>query len=817
MREDFKSALRSLRQSPTFTAVALTVLGCGIGAATALYSVADAVVLRGLPFDEHDRLMVVQEYETTRRTPFDFSNTTTQTYLDWRQQQRSFEGLTATGTTVFRLKTREGEPGDARGLRVTHEFFPLLRMAPALGRTFTPGDEVEGSHRRVLLSHGFWQQHYGGAADVVGKTIELNEEPWEVIGVAPRGFTYPPGATRATALYVPALFSAEDRVRGNSRNYNWTIIGRLKPAVSRAQAQDDLHRLSESLDLQYPKWGPGRRARVLTLHDYIVGRARNWMLMLLGAVGLLLLVACANVANLMLARATTRGLEIGIRAALGASRWRTARALLVEGLVLALAGGVIGLLLAYAGMQLLKTWLPANLPRVADIALNLRVLGTSIAAAVLTGVAFGLVPALQAARADVATVLKEGGRSATAAGVKQRLRSTLVIAEVAIAVVLLVGASLFAGSFIQLMRIDPGFDYRNLLTFNVSIRMPLSRELTPEERDDLGKRGRVFLDQIMAAVERVPGVESATGVQEGIPLSGSWSRTRVTIPGGPPLGGDDDSIDRQTVRPNYFQTMRIPLKRGRLLTDSDGENAPAVIVLNEAAAAKYFPNIDAVGQRLLMNKREREVVGVVGNVRQLNLETLPRPTGYTPAAQETPFGMNLIVRTATDPLSVMPQVKAAIWSVNPEQRLTQEVVTIEGYLDRLIAQRRFNMALLVLFGVLGLIITAAGIYGVMAYVVEQRTSEIGVRVALGATPAAVLLMIVRNAALLMAIGIVVGSVAAWQLSSSVTAFLFDVQPNDIRIFAFAIAVLSAAGVIASIVPARRAARLDPLVSLRQLH
>jgi hypothetical protein len=263
--------------------------------------------------------------------------------------------------------------------------------------------------------------------------------------------------------------------------------------------------------------------------------------------------------------------------------------------------------------------------------------------------------------------------------------------------------------------------------------------------------------------------------------------------------------------------MRIPLKRGRLLTDSDGENAPAVIVLNEAAAAKYFPNIDAVGQRLLMNKREREVVGVVGNVRQLNLETLPRPTGYTPAAQETPFGMNLIVRTATDPLSVMPQVKAAIWSVNPEQRLTQEVVTIEGYLDRLIAQRRFNMALLVLFGVLGLIITAAGIYGVMAYVVEQRTSEIGVRVALGATPAAVLLMIVRNAALLMAIGIVVGSVAAWQLSSSVTAFLFDVQPNDIRIFAFAIAVLSAAGVIASIVPARRAARLDPLVSLRQLH
>ena len=816
MREDLTSALRSLRKSPTFTAVALTVLACGIGAATALYSVVDAVVLRGLPFDEHDRLMVVHEYETTRRTMFDGPTITPQTYLDWRQQQHSFAGLAATANATFRLKSESGEPGDARGLRVTHEFFPLLRLAPHLGRVFTAEDEIEGAHRRVVLSYGFWQQHFGGAPTVIGKTVDLNEEPWEIVGVAPQGFTYPLGAIRSTALYVPAVFNATDRVRGDSRNYNWTIIGRLAPSISRSQAQDDVHRISEALDQQYPKWGPGRRARVITLHDHIVGRARNWMLMLLAAVGLLLLIACANVANLMLARATTRGREIGIRAALGAGRWRTARGLLVEGVVLALAGGLIGLVLAYAGVQLLKAWLPANLPRVADIAINVRVLATAISAAVFTGVAFGLVPALQAARADVVTVLKEGGRSATAGGVKQRLRSGLVVAEVAIAVVLLVGATLFAGSFLQLIRIDPGFDYKNLLTYSVGLRVAFKPGMTQAEREEASKRGRVFLDEVVTAVAKIPGIESVTSVQEGLPLSGSWSRTRVTIPGRPPLDGDDDSIDRHTVRPNYLQTMRIPLKRGRGLYDGDGENAAPVVVINEAAANKYFPGQDPVGQRLVISNRERTVVGVVGDVRHTGLESPPRQAAYFPYAQETAFGsVNLIMRTRGDPLQFVPQVKAAIWSLNPEQRLTQEVVTIEGYMDRLIAQRRFNMALLVLFGVLGLIITAAGIYGVMAYVVEQRTSEIGVRVALGATPRAVLTMIIRSAALLMVIGIIVGGIAAWQLSSSVKAFLFEVQPNDGRIFALAIAVLSVAGFVASAVPARRAAYVDPLLTLRQ--
>jgi predicted permease len=812
MRDDLRAAFRSLRKSPTFTTVALAVLALGIGAATALYSVVDAVVLRGLPFDEHDRLAVVTEYETTRQTMFGGGTITPQTYLDWRQQQQSFDGLTAISNATFRLRNESGQPADARALRTTHEFFSVFRVSPLLGRAFTAEDEIEGQHRRVVLSHAFWQRRFGGGGDVIGKTLDLNEEPWEIIGVMPRDFAYPVGATRPTELYTPVALRSEERVRGGSRNFNWTAVGRLKDGITRAQSQDQMHRVSEALDQQYPQWGPGRRARVITLHDHVVGRARSWMLMLLGAVGLLLLIACANVANLMLARATARAREVGIRAALGAGRWRVIRGLLVEGVVLALCGALIGVLLAYGGVQLLTAWLPANLPRVADIAIDLRVLAAAVIAAVVTGILFGIVPAFHASRADVVTVLKEGGRSVASGGIGHRLRNLLVVAEVAIAVVLLVGAGLFAGSFVQLVRVDPGFDYRNLLTFNVSLRF--TPGMTPEQRTEFGKRGRAYVDQMIEAVSRVPGVQAVTGVQEGLPLSGSWSRTALRLPGKPELKGDDDSVDRNTVPPNYFQTLRIPLRRGRVFTDSDHENSEAVAIINEAAVKKYFGDQDPIGQRIIISSKERLVVGIVADIRQLGLEAPVRHAVYLPYKQEVPFGMNLIMRTSGNPLNVMPAVKAAIWSVNPDQRLTQDILTLEGYMDRLIAQRRFNMAMLVLFGVLGLVITAAGIYGVMAYVVEQRTGEIGVRMALGATPQRVLSMVLRKALLLMATGIAIGAVAAWQLSATVQSFLFQVQPNDIRIFTVALIVLGTAGLVASAIPAHRASKVDPLVALR---
>ncbi|HEX6945162.1 MAG TPA: ADOP family duplicated permease, partial [Casimicrobiaceae bacterium] len=591
MLDDLRTALRSLRSSPTFTVVALVVLALGIGAGTAIFSVVDAVVLRGLPFDEHDRIVAVLEYDPGRTT-FGGGSTTTQTYLDWRAQQQSFEALAAVGGTSLRMRNEGGEPGEARGQRVTSEFFNVLRVAPALGRTFTAADETYGQHKVAILSDGFWRRRFGGAPDVVGKTVELNDETWEIVGVMPRGFAYPVASDKPTEIYVPIPFRNEDKVRGNSRSFSFTAIGRLKPGVTLQQASEQMNRVAEGLDKQYPKWSPGRRVRVLTLHEHLVGRVKLWMLMLLGAVTLVLLIACANVANLMLARATVRGREMGIRAALGASRWRLVRGLLVEGLVLSVAGAAIGVLLAWFGVRGIMAWLPAGLPRVANIGIDLRVLGAATAASVLTGIFFGIVPALHSSRPDLTTALKESGRSTTAGAGSQMLRSGLVVAEVALAVVLLVGAGLFIGSFARLMRIDPGFDYHNVIALNASVKFE------PGKFEEGAKRGALYSQQLVEAVGRVPGVERAAVIAGGLPLTGSWSRNSVELPGKGELKGDDDSLDVRTVTAGYLELMKIPLKRGRLIAPEDREGSQAVMVVNETAARRYWPGQDAIGQRI---------------------------------------------------------------------------------------------------------------------------------------------------------------------------------------------------------------------------
>jgi predicted permease len=643
----------------------------------------------------------------------------------------------------------------------------------------------------------------------------MNDQTWEIVGVMPAWFAYPVASDRATEMYTPFGFRDEDKVRRDSRNYNFTALGRLKDGVTVAQAHDDMNRLMAALDEQHPKWSPGRRARVVTLHEHLVGRVRPWMLMLLAAVALVLLIACANVANLMLARATVRGREIAIRAALGAGRWRLVRGLLVEGLVLAIAAAALGVLLAYFGVQALKAWMPANVPRVAGIAIDVRVLLATIAAAALTGVFFGAIPALQSSRPDLTTALKDSGRSATAGAGSQRLRGLLVVAEVALAVVLLVGAGLFIGSFAKLMSIDPGFDYRNVLVVDVGVR-PNPKLTGSAMFEDMSKRGGPYIEQVLAAVRAVPGVAAAAAVQGGLPLTGSWSRTGVELPGRGELKGDDDSIDRRVVSANYLETMRIPLKGGRYLTGQDREGADQVVVVNDAAARKYWPGEDPIGKRIKINGRDLVVVGIAADIRHLGPETPPRQECYVPAAQAGyGGGATLVMRTSGRAVDRLDAVKAAIWSVNKEQRIRTETVTLEGYMDRLIAQRRFNMALLALFGVLGLVIAAAGIYGVMAYVVAQRTSEIGVRMALGATRGRVVGMVLGRAGLLMALGIGIGGAAAWWFSARVKTFLFQIEPNDTRVFVAALVTLAAAGLLASAIPARRAASVDPAVALRQ--
>jgi predicted permease len=808
MRDDLNAAFRSLRKSPTFTAVALAVLALGIGAGTAIFSIVDAVVLRALPFDEHDRLAVVLEHDPSGKEIFGGGTTTPQTYLDWRRMQEGFDGLAAVSTTSFRLKTETGEPADARAVRVTWELFPMLRVAPIYGRNFTAEDEIEGRHRVVILSDGFWQRRFGGDPRVIGTTIELNEERHEIVGVMPRGFAYPVASDRPTEIYAPTWFKAEDKVRGGSRNFNWTVIGRLNDGVSFRQANERMNRVAESLEQQFPSWAPGIRTRVIPLQEHLVGKVRSWMLMLLGAVALVLLIACANVANLMLARATTRSREISIRAALGASRWRLLRGLIVEGLTLSLIGAAIGVLLAYFGVQAIRAWLPPGLPRVASIGLDLRVLLAATAAAAMCGILFGLAPALQTSRPDLTTALKDSGRSSTAGAGSQRLRSALVVVEVALAVMLLVGAGLFVGSFVRLMRVDPGFDYSNVLVFNVGPR------IHDGNFEEARKASRTYVPQMQEAVKAVPGVRLVGTVSGGLPLTGSWSRSSVEIPGRGELKGDEFSLDRRTVSPEYLPLMRIPLLRGRYILPTDTENSEPVIVINDAAARLYWPGEDAIGKRLSVNHKERIVVGIVGNIRHLGPEKPPRQEGYIPFNQDTTIGSTLVMKTDSDPLKVAPAVKAAIWSVNREQRLSGDTITLDGYMERLIMQRRFNMALLATFGVLGLVIAAVGIYGVMAYIVAQRTNEIGVRMALGATRGKVVSMVLKRASILMIVGLLIGSAAAWTLSENIRSFLFQTEPADPRIFVAALATLTLAGLAASVIPARRAASVDPLIALR---
>ena len=806
--DDVRYAVRSLRQSPTFTLVALAVLALGIAAGTTIFSVVDTVVLRGLPFDEHDRIVAVLEHNLRR--PQNSGSTVPQNYLDWRERQQSFAHLAAVNSLTQRARNESGGVENVRGLRVTREFFSVLRVEPAIGRPFSPADEIDGAYRRVILSHAFWLQRFGGA-DIAGRTIELNGETWEITGVMPRGFSYPVGSARPTEIFMPLAFRAAERTRGGARNYQFTVIGRLKDGVTLAQADGEMKRVAAAVDAAHPGFNslnPGGNVRVLTLHEMMVGRVRSWMLMLLGSVTLLLLIACANVANLMLARATVRSRELGLRAALGASRWRLTRGLLVEGLLLSLTAAAIGVVLSIWGVRLLKAWMPDGIPRVAEIAVDVRVLLATIAAAVVTGVTFGIVPALQGARPDLAAALHAGGRASTAGAGTRRLRGALVVIEVALAVVLVVGASLFTASFVKVARIDPGFDYRGVLALSVGVR------IEPGKFAEAVTRGRPYVERMLDAVRAVPGIGPVEAVSGGLPLSGGRVTMSVVLPGRPPLSGDDAEIDTRVVTPGYLALLGIPLRSGRYLSSGDREGGPQVVLLNDTAARKYWPGQDPIGQRIQIERVERTVVGVVGDIRHNGPEIPPQQEAYVPLAQEPVLQATLVMRPPASPARVLPDVKAAIWTVNREQVLYTDRVTLEAYMDGLIAQRRFNIALLALFGILGLVISAVGIYGVMAYLVSQRTREIGVRMALGASRAAVVRMVLRNSGVLVAIGLVLGSAGAWYAGSVARAFLFELDARDPRAFALSIAVLVAAALLATAIPARRAASVDPLVALR---
>ena len=806
MRDDLKAAVRSLNASKSFTVVALLVLTLGIGAGTAVFSVVDAVVLRGLPFDEYDRLVAVGErgpagkVPDPTRDPDAVSSAAPQNYLDWKAQQQVFESMAAIAGTSFTLREPGAEPEDLRVQRVTSDFFKVLRVQPATGRPFTEENEVDGRHRVAVLGDGLWRRRFGGDPSLVGRTIPLEGVAYEVVGIMPAGFQYPMDAARGTDLWVPYVVPADERIRDpHSFSMYLQTIARLKPGVSLRQAQAQMSQVAAAIEKANPAWNKDKSVGVRPLRDHLVGtRTRSWMLMLLGAVGIVLLIACANVANLLLARATAREREIGIRAALGAGRWRLVRQL-VESLVLSVTGTAFAFVLAVWAVQVLKSAMPENLPRVSAIGVDLRVLGAASLLALATGILFGIVPALQLSKPSLTNALKEGGTRGTAGAGRQRLRSALVVAEVALAVVLVVGASLFIGSFAALMRIDLGFKPDHVLTIALSPRW------TPGTQPP---DSSVSFTDVVDRISHVPGVLEASLISGGMPLGGSMSITTITVPGKLKLE-DNEGISIRRVTPDYHKALRIPLKAGRFFTAADRKGAADVIILNESAAKKYFPGENAVGRVV----NDRTIVGVVGDVHQTSLETEPRTEAYVPVAQgKTVFG-ELLIHTSGDPYAVLPQVKSIVLNVMPDVPL-RNMRTMEEVLAARIAQRRLNMLLLGLFGLLGLVISAVGIYGVMAYVVAQRTREIGVRMALGATRASVVRMVLVNACVLVAAGLAIGAVGAWYLSSAAKSFLFKLDPSDPRAFAAAIILLAFAGLIASVLPARRAATVDPMIALR---
>jgi putative ABC transport system permease protein len=810
---DTLHAVRSLRATPAFTSVALAVLMLSIGATTAIFSVVDAVVLRGLPFDESDRLVAVGELNIKESLASSLNRVAPQNFLDWRDRQDVFTGLAAVGYAEISLKAQGSAlPENLRAQRVTADFFSVLRTAPLLGRAFTIDNEVQGRAQVAVISYGLWQRRFGGTPDVLGARLPGQTVSFEIVGVMPPGFAYPVdtyilGVREPPDVWVPYVFNPEDRIRGNSFGYNLHVVGRLRDDVSIERAQARMDQITATLAAETPRWFTDRVAKVEPLRQFVTRGVRTWMVMLLGAVSFVLLIACVNLANLMLVRATTRSRELGIRAALGASRWDLSRLLLLESLVLSLAGATLGVVVAWWGVEILRSAIPEEVPRAAGIAVDLRVLAVTALTAVATGVAFGLAPVVQFGRPIVPSALHQGERAATAGTAVQWLRGTLVVVEVALAVVLLVGSGLFLASFARVTAVNLGLDYRDVLAVQVRVLE------MPSDVQKAAERNRQLLLNVLDRVHAMPGVEVAAILGGGLPLRGDLRTVDFAIPGRDLPRSTD--IDFNQISADYFKAIKVPLLKGRGFTAADSQNSEPVVILNQTAAAKYFEGADAVGKvvRLFGN---RTVVGVVGNVRHDGPESEWRTQAFVPLAQSRVLGATLVVRTSRGSHDVLPGIRRAISSEFAEAGIPTRVDegALEQFYEKLVAQRRFNMMLLALFGLLGLVIAGVGIYGVMAYIVSQRTQEIGIRMALGALPSTILRSILTSAVVYMMIGLTLGLFGAWGLAGFVRGFLFEIQPHEPRVYAAVFAVLAMSGITAAFLPARRAARVDPLIALR---
>jgi predicted permease len=805
---DLYQAIRALRRAPAFTIVALAIVALGVAASTTVYSVVDAVVLRPLPFAKSDRLVSIAEINLKRRQTM---SVTPQDFADWRDQQTACEAIAAVSPASLRIDA-DGQGRAATTLsaeNVTAEFFSILRSQPRAGRLFTRDDERPNAPRVAIISHRLWQSRFDGRTDAIGSTLTVDGGPVQVVGVMPLGFVSPFVRRLNVDVWMPLVLTASDRTRDAGRVHILGVIGRLRDGVSVEHAQADMDRLRDRLAVVWPVWFDELGVRVRGLLDGQVEGVRTWMLMLLGAVGGVLLIACVNVANLMLVRASARRRDLEIRAALGATPADLARRLLAESAVLAVGGTALGVLVAWWGLDAARAMLPATVPRTGAIAMNLRVLGAAVAASVATTVFVGLLPAWRFVRPNTVSALRNDtrhgdGRSAA------RARAALVTAEVALATMLLVGATWFVDSFVRLVRVDLGLDYHRVLVVPVQPALPTT---TVDEFQDALSRVVPRFASVIDGVRALPGVESVAWLGSAIaPLSGGSGGTSISIPGRP-MSRDVRDINRYAVSPEYFSTVGIRIVKGRSFDASDREGAERVVILNEAAARAYFGDVDPIDRIVELGwGGSVRVVGVAASVRQCGPEQPAPRECFVPFAQ-SPGSGSLLIRTASDPMNVLPAVKTIVWKDFPGLSI-ERVTTLEASLDRFLVQRRFAMALVALFGLAGLAIAAVGLYGVMAYAVVQRTRELGVRVALGAAPARLVRLVLTQALAYVASGLAIGLAGARVLGRLVESLLFQVTPRDVPTYAIVASILAIVGLLAALAPALRASRVDPVSSLR---
>jgi putative ABC transport system permease protein len=798
---DLRYGGRMLVKNPGFTLIAVVTLALGIGANTAIFSVVNAVLLRPLPYPEADRLIWLTERQEQIPTRWvSYPN-----FLDWRARNQSFEAMATIRSWPITL-TGDGEAQSVASRMVTADYFRVMRVRPLLGRDFSSEEDRFGAPSVTVISHAFWLSQFGGDPEIVGRTITLNNQPFKVVGIMPEEFRHqgPPAMWVLTEQYaVPnsGWFRRDDRIVGN-------VIARLKPGVTIEQARADMKSIEEQLIREYPMQNAGNTIRLLTLRESIVGDARASLLLLFAAVGLVLLIACANVANLLLARAATRQKEFAIRAALGASRWRVLRQLLIESVLLGMAGGGLGLLLASWGVDLLIKFAPQDLPRVVGITIGWRVLGFTLALAALTGIVFGLAPAWQSSRTDLQEALKEGGRSMSDAR-GGRLRNAFVVTEVALALVLLVGAGLLIKSLARLFASDPGFNAANVLTM----------ELLPREAYPSRAKLMQFHSQLLERIRARPGVEAACVGNDDLPgLEPGWQNDiNPEIDGAYQKinPGELINVDWGIITEDYFKVMGIPLKQGRTFTSQEVAQGAPVMLVDEQLSRKFWPEGDALGKHIKYDSpTPHEIIGIVGDVRNYGSETPGRIKIYTPFGRTPLPRSTLAVRsTGVDPLSLAAAIKSEVQAINSDVPVS-EIATLESLLARRIAPRRFNTWMLGLFAAVALLLAAVGIYGVMSYAVTQRTHEIGIRMALGADARHVLKLVVGHGMMLVLMGVTIGLAGAFALTRLMSSLLFGVSATDPVTFIAIVTLLAGVALLACYIPARRATKVDPMVALR---